>query len=117
MINSHKKLPINIRYYLLICFFLVAATAIVYWQVKDHEFVNFDDNIYFDEYHVTEGVTVEGFQWAFSLDDKKSSYWHPLTWFSFMLSHALYGPNPGMHHSISLMIHIANILLLFIVLR
>jgi protein O-mannosyl-transferase len=115
--NSYKDSLINIRYHLLICFFLVVATATVYWQVKDHEFVNLDDDIYFDEHYVKEGITVDGIKWAFSLKDKESTYWHPLTWLSFMLSYELYGPNPGMHHSISLIIHIANSLLLFIVLR
>ncbi|MCP3872877.1 MAG: tetratricopeptide repeat protein [Desulfobacteraceae bacterium] len=111
------KRLLNIRYDILICLFLLLTTLATYGSVRNHEFVNFDDNIYFDEYHVNEGFTLDGIKWAFSLDDKQGSYWHPLTWFSFMLSHALYGPNPGMHHSISLMIHIANILLLFIVLR
>ena len=117
IINSHKDSLINIRYHLLVCFFLLVATTTVYWQVKDHEFVNFDDDIYFDENYVKEGITVEGTKWAFSLKDKESTYWHPLTWLSFMLSYELYGPNPGMHHSISLIIHIVNSLLLFIVLR
>jgi len=115
--KSYKDFLINIRYHLLVCFFLVGATATVYLQVKDHEFVNFDDDIYFDEYYVKEGLTLDGFNWAFSFTAKKSTYWHPLTWLSFMLSYELYGPNPGMHHSTSLIIHIANSLLLFIVLR
>ena len=108
---------LNIRCDVLICLFLLLATLAIYWSIGNHEFINFDDEIYFNENHVKEGLTLDGFKWAFSFTAKESTYWHPLTWLSFMLSYELYGPNPGMHHSISLIIHIINSLLLFIVLR
>jgi len=117
IINSYKDSFINIRYHLLICFFLVVATATVYWQVKDHEFINLDDELYVENFYVKKGLSSDSVNWAFSLKDKKGTYWHPLTWLSLMLDYQLYGPNPGMHHSISLIIHILNSLFLFIVLR
>jgi len=100
--KTYKDSFINIRHHLLICFFLVVATATVYYQVKDHEFINLDDELYVENHYVKRGLSLD---------------WHPLTWLSLMLDYQLYGPNPGMHHSISLIIHILNSLLLFIVLR
>ena len=113
----HKDSLFNIRYHLLICFFLVVATGAVYYQVKDHEFINLDDELYVENHYVKRGLSLESVNWAFSLKDKESTYWHPLTWLSLMLDYQLYGPHPGMYHSISLIIHILNSLLLFIVLR
>lgn len=115
--HSYKDSLINIRYHLLVCFFLVVATATVYWQVKNHEFINLDDEIYVENYYVKKGLTSDGLKWALSLKDKEGTYWHPMTWLSLMLDYHLYGPNPSMHHSISLIIHIVNSLLLLIVLR
>jgi len=43
--------------------------------------------------------------------------WHPLTWLSHMLDCQLFGVNAGGHHLTSLLLHLANTLLLFGVLR
>jgi len=117
IINSHKNSLFNIHYHLLICLFLVVATGAVYYQVKNHEFINLDDELYIENFYVKKGLSSDSVDWAFSLKDKKGTYWHPLTWLSLMLDYQLYGPNPAMHHSISLIIHILNSLFLFIVLR
>jgi tetratricopeptide (TPR) repeat protein len=42
--------------------------------------------------------------------------WHPLTTLSHMLDCQLFGLNPLGHHSVSVLIHIANALLLFLIL-
>jgi len=106
----------KVRYDVLICLFIVISTLTVYWQVRGYDFVNFDDELYVtDNSHVKEGLTYNNFIWAFSLTDK-DTYWQPLTWLSHMLDCQLYGLNPGMHHSTNLILHIANSILLFLVL-
>jgi hypothetical protein len=100
----------------LICGVLAVATFAVYWQVLDSDFVNFDDDIYVtDNRHVKAGLTGESITWAFYSYDV--SYWHPLTWLSHMLDCQLFGLRARMHHLTSLLIHIANSILLFLVLR
>jgi len=42
--------------------------------------------------------------------------WHPLTWLSYMLDVQFFGLNPGALHATNLLLHIANTLLLFVVL-
>ncbi len=107
---------VNIRRDILVCLFLVLTTLAVYWQVGDHEFVNFDDDLYVTEnYHVQRGLTLENINWAFSFTDKEKTYWHPLTWLSHMLDCQLYGLSPGMHHLTNLVLHIVSTLLLFLV--
>ena len=101
---------------LIISLLLIAAILISYWQVKDFDFICFDDKPYVTENRrVQSGLTVKGFIWAFTTFH--ASNWHPLTWLSHMLDCELYGLNPMGHHWTGLQIHIANTLLLFFILQ
>jgi protein O-mannosyl-transferase len=99
----------------LICIFLVTATFVVYLQILDHEFLNYDDNQYVTENpQVQTDFTRESIFWAFTAS--YASNWHPVTWLSHMLDYQLYGLNPRGHHLTNLLLHTANALLLFLVL-
>jgi len=101
---------------LIICLVLAAATLAVYWQVRTHEFVAYDDQEYvYENVYVQAGLTRESIVWAFTTGH--ASNWHPLTWLSHMLDCQIYGLNPAGHHITNLLFHIANTLLLFIVLK
>ena len=100
------------------CIWLILITAVllVYWQVGDHEFINYDDNVYItDNAQVQKGLTSKGIIWAFTTSH--TGNWHPLTWISHMLDCELYGLNPGGHHLTNVLLHMANAILLFVVLR
>ena len=104
------------RLQLIVCLFLIVATLAVYWQVRNHDFVNYDDNHYVtDNRHVRSGLTWEGTIWAFTATH--AGNWHPLTWLSHMLDCQIYGLNPGGHHVTGLLFHLMNTLLLFVVLK
>lgn len=104
----------NIRCDILVCLFLVLTTLAVYWQVGLYPFVNYDDTLYVTEnYHVINGLTVDGITWAFT--DTHTGNWHPVTMISHMLDCQLYGLDSGQHHMTSLLFHILNTLLLFYV--
>jgi len=99
-----------------ICLVLITAVLFVYWQVGDHEFINYDDNVYItDNAQVQEGITTKGIIWAFTTSH--TGNWHPLTWISHMLDCTLYGLKPGGHHLTNVLLHMANAILLFVVLR
>ena len=99
----------------LICIFLMVATFCIYSQVQDHEFLNYDDNQYVtDNLKVQAGLTRESVSWAFTTSHHAT--WFPMTWLSHMLDYQLYGSHPKGHHLTSLFLHIANALILFIVL-
>ena len=50
----------------LICAFLAVLTFLVYYQVLQSDFVNFDDTIYVTENRqVQEGLSLENVGWAF----------------------------------------------------
>jgi len=101
---------------LLVCLVLTAVTLTPYWQVKNHDFVNYDDDLYVSENRlVLKGLSLEGIRQVF--EEPLLGFWHPLTMLSHMLDCQLFGPDPGSHHLVSLLLHTFNTLLLFLVLR
>ncbi len=99
-----------------VCLLLTAAVFAVYGQMIHHDFINFDDGEYITENpHVRTGLTKENMIWAFTAFH--SNNWHPLTWLSHALDCQLFGLNPGMHHIVNLLLHIANSILLFLLFK
>ena len=95
--------------------FVLLVTLIVYRQVYRYEFVNYDDPKYVAaNRQMQNNLTLKGIKWAFTA--KHASDWHPVTWLSHMTDRELFGVNAGNHHLVNLLFHLANILLLFIVL-
>ena len=95
---------------------LALTTIAVFWQVRNYDFVNYDDLDYITEnQHVQAGLARDSIIWAFTTGH--ASNWHPLTWLSHMLDCQLFGTNAGWHHLTNLLLHIANTLLLFAVLK
>jgi tetratricopeptide (TPR) repeat protein len=119
--KERDSLPCTIiglkRLDLLVCLLLVATTLSVYWQVRKHEFVNLDDDLYVTENrYVQAGLTQEGVVWAFT-DTSQADLWLPLTWLSLMLDSELYGLKAGGYKFTNVLFHLANTLLLFLVLK
>jgi tetratricopeptide (TPR) repeat protein len=111
-----KKIILNTRPEIMICLVLVIVTLAVYWQVRNHSFVNLDDGMYVtDNYHVRAGLSLESVKWA--LTETEAANWHPLTRLSHMLDVQLFGMDAGAHHMTSLYFHLANTLLLFFVFK
>src|SRR6516225_1983882 len=80
-----------------------------------HPFFNYDDPQYVSENeHIQAGLSRSTLIWALSTAD--ASNWHPLTWLSHALDCELFGLEPRGHHISSLVIHVMNVLLLFLLL-
>lgn len=105
-----EKLPGKWR--LPLAFLMVGAvTVIAYWRVLHNEFITFDDTDYVTvNMVVRQGLTFKGFLWSFTAFH--AGNWHPLTWLSHMLDIELFDLNPMGHHATSLLLHVANSLLL-----
>lgn len=98
-----------------ICLALSLLVFAVYAPVLEHGFVNLDDDEYVtDNYQVRQGLRAEGAGWA--LVTFSQGNWHPLTWLSHMLDVQLFGMSPRGHHLTSLLFHLGNTNLLFLVL-
>jgi tetratricopeptide (TPR) repeat protein len=89
--------------------------ALAYSAVVRCDFVNYDDPQYVTANGaVRAGLTIAGVRWAVTATD--FVLWHPVTWVSHMLDVELYGLNPAGHHVTSVGLHLANVLLVFVVL-
>ena len=101
---------------LLLCILLAVVTFAVYLPVRNHEFLHYDDDVYVTENQtIHSGPTWQNIKWAFTTG--YASNWHPLTWLSHMVDCRLFGVNASAHHIVNLLFHIANTLLLLIVLN
>jgi len=101
---------------IFIVIFIILSTWSVYVQVLDYDFINYDDDEYITENeHVKKGITGESVVWA--LTEFHSANWHPLTWLSHIIDCQLFGLNAGRHHLISLIFHVLNSVLLYVVFR
>jgi protein O-mannosyl-transferase len=104
-----------LRSIILLCAALIAITLAVYWQVGNHEFLNYDDTVYVTENpHVTTGITGSNIIWAFT--SVHADNWHPVTWLSHMADAQIYGMNPRGHHLTNVLIHAISTVLLFLLL-
>lgn len=100
---------------LRIALLLALITLAVFLPVSGYDFVNYDDEHYITLHPtVLQGITLGGI--AEMSTGTHHSNWHPLTSLSHMLDVELFGLNAGAHHSVNLLLHLANTLLLFFLL-
>lgn len=91
---------------------LVFITFGVYWQSVNYPFISFDDPLYVTENtNIHQGLTIDSISKAFT--DPHAGFWIPLTWISFMADYELSGLNPSQYHLTNILLHCANVLLLF----
>ena len=102
---------------MLVATLLVLLTIIAFWPLQHNGFINsYDDNAYVTEnLFVQGGLSLSGLTYAFVTT--KAANWHPLTWLSLMLDYQLFGLNPKGYHATNLFFHLANVLLLFLILE
>ena len=106
----------QIRPPILIAAALALLTSFAYLPVLGNGYVLLDDGLYvIRNSWVLQGITAEGLARAWTAN--VANNWHPLTMLSHMLDCQLYGSEPAGHHLTSLLLHLANVLMLFEVLR
>jgi Flp pilus assembly protein TadD len=98
-----------------ICLVLVVLTWIVFFQVRNFDFVNFDDGAYiFENEQMQKGLSWDSLRWSFSgAGAETTGSWHPLTWLSLMADAELFKDYAGGFHLTSVLFHTANVLLLY----
>jgi protein O-mannosyl-transferase len=100
----------------ILCLLLVAATLAFYNPVIHNQFIDFDDSSYIlKNFQVQSGLTWDTVKWSFTTF--REGNWHPLTWLSHALDYQIFDLNPAGHHYTNLLLHAANAVLLFLLLR
>jgi protein O-mannosyl-transferase len=101
---------------LICCLLLALATIALYNPVTRAPFLNFDDVVYVtDNPQVRAGLTWNTVAWAFHTSE--ASNWHPITWLSHALDCQVFGLNPQGPHTVNVLLHAANAVLLFLILE
>jgi protein O-mannosyl-transferase len=112
--NGSRVTTLGQRVGTVLC--LVAGTLAIYWQVGRFEFVNFDDPTFVSANQTVQaGLTGQSVAAAFTRP--VMGEWHPLTTLSHMLVVQLFGPGAGPQHLVNAGLHLANALLLLLVLQ
>lgn len=94
---------------------LALGTLILYWPVTKFQFLNFDDTDFVTTNpRVQAGLTWDSFKWAWHSEVARN--WHPITMLTHMLDCQIYKLNAGGHHFTNVLIHTANVVLLFYIL-
>lgn len=95
---------------------LALTTFLTYLPALNNGFIHFDDDKYLvNNLKVQNGLTSSGIHWAFTTFH--CSNWHPLTWMGYMVDYQLFRLNPAGHHLVNILIHSANVCLLFLLMR
>jgi tetratricopeptide (TPR) repeat protein len=98
------------------CLFLALGTSALYSSVAHHPFIDFDDQYYVTNNAILHaGLNWKVFIWSFNAGYAQN--WHPLTWCSHALDCQLYGLNPAGHHLTNVVLHVLNVVILFLLLR
>lgn len=104
----------------LIIILLILITAAVYWQVAGFPLLRLDDRMYVQQNPLVEsGLTPLSVQQA--LTAPYIDNYIPLVWISYMIDHDIgselfNSEAPGVYHVTNLVLHLANTVLLFVLL-
>ena len=95
---------------------LALLTVLTYNSTAHNDFVSFDDPAYITaNSHIRAGLTWTTVKWAFRSTEQAN--WHPATWISHALDYQLFHANPVGHHYMSVLLHAATTILLFLFLQ
>lgn len=112
---SAQATSIRDRRIVWLCLALIFLNVAVFAPVRSYGVTSYDDRGYVSENpEIAHGLTAEGLQWAFT--GVHQSYWIPVVWVSYMLDVQFFGNNSGVFHTVNVGFHIANTLLLFLLL-
>jgi tetratricopeptide (TPR) repeat protein len=99
---------------IVLCLLLFGLVVWVFLPSLHGAFIEFDDLSYVTgNAHIP--LTPANLAWAFW--HGQDANWHPLTLWSFMLDHQLYGLKPWGFHLTNVLLHAVNTVLVFLVLR
>lgn len=105
-----------VRHMFAACLLLGAVTVAFYYPILHNHFIEFDDSAYIlANPDVQQGLTWRTVRWAFTT--VYAGYWHPVTWLSHAADCQMFHLNPAGHHSVNVLLHVMNALLLFLLLR
>ncbi len=106
----------NVRLTVWIALALAVITFAVYFRTLQNGYISYDDYDYITSNPlVRQGLTWHGIAQAFTTFDQ--SNWFPMEWLSLMATSQFFGLSPAAYHLTNLVLHIADAVLLFLLLQ
>jgi protein O-mannosyl-transferase len=94
---------------------VLAVTAFLYAPARNHAFTNWDDDRQITENLDIRDLSPQGVGRMFS--HFVVTLYQPLTTLTFALEYRLSGLDPRIYHSVNILLHLANVLLVFVLAR
>lgn len=99
-----------------ICALLSGLIWIAFGRAIHYPYIVLDDLYYLSKNDmIKSGLNWKSIQWAFTTF--QTGDWQPLTWLSWIISVQWFGLNPMISHALNILLHHANALLLFFILK
>jgi protein O-mannosyl-transferase len=106
------KLSLPIMKYLIVAAILI-LTFFCFRHTLDNQFTNWDDDYYVTNDPYIKSFTYENLKVIFTTDITKNNY-HPLCMLSLAVNYHFAGLNPWSYYLTNVLIHMANVLLIFL---
>ncbi len=97
------------------CIFLLVIVLIVMFPVLQNEFVNWDDEVYITKNEVIKQIPFSNLKDIFTYQINNFSV--PLTLLSFQIEYYFFGLNPFPYHFNNLLLHLANVILIYFLVK
>lgn len=94
---------------------VVAGAVLPFLGALSADFVNWDDDLLLLDHDRYRGFSAAHLLWMFG--ETHAGHYQPLTWLSYALDHAIWGLDPFGFHLTNLVLHAANALALWFLLR
>ena len=101
---------------LILCGLLLSVPFLVFFPTLEAGFLNWDDDVNVFNNPKVQGLTGENLAWMFT-DFKHAIRYKPLSWLSWAIVHEFSGLNPFGYHLANVLVHCANGLFLFLLIR
>ena len=99
-----------------IVFALVAVVFGVFFRTLESGFLRWDDDINVFENEKVQGLTAANLRWMFT-DFEQAIRYKPLSWLAWAMVHEVFGLNPFGYHLANVLLHCANTVLVFLLIR
>ena len=101
---------------------ILAAVLIAFRAVPTFDYVNYDDDRYIQNNRALDGgLTAKNLAWAFEANlvygSREAEYWQPVTSISRLADRSMFGTDPTGPHVHSVLLHVLNACLVFLLLR
>jgi tetratricopeptide (TPR) repeat protein len=116
-VSAHRESGGTDRRWILYCFVIAFITVIAFLPALGNGFTNWDDDVYVTDNPLIHSLSIPSLLRIFSPGSFVFGNYQPITMVTYALNYAAGGLNPAGYILADLLVHLLNVLLVFIVIR